>query len=311
MDFLDDPAKRRAFFIFGVPALFVLVALVALLTLAGGGASGPLPDRYVALGDSFTSGMGIYPRSTEWTPSECQQSTKSYPHLVQRELRFSTFADGACTGAVMNDFYSPQVVDPANINAAQFDLLNGDENVVTLSIGGNDAGFWGTVLACFQNPDPRATPCRDRFLKGGVNLLERRSDEVAINLNRTLADLKQRAPKARIFLVGYQQLAPADGRGCRGYIDASVPDLILFNQWQGYMNAKMKAAAAANGVAFVDAYSDSAGHDSCNPVGTRWVEPMLENQGIIRMHPNADGERETAKLILAAVRGAGAGSSAR
>ena len=43
----------------------------------------------------------------------------------------------------------------------------------------------------------------------------------------------------------------------------------------------------------------SAGHDACQPVGTRWVGPVVGSTNFAPVHPNALGERAMADRAIA------------
>lgn len=279
----------------------LLGALVAALVFA---ASASAATRYVALGDSYSAGMGLLPFSPDPAmPRECMQSTLSYPHLVQAARDFDSFASAACSGAVAENFFTLQRLAYNQSNAAQLDRLTGSETFVTLSISGNDAGFWGVVLNCFSNDDPNATPCTDTYISNGVNLLRKRVDDTAPKFARALDGAIAREPSARVYVVGYQQVVPADGLGCLEPMRTSVPDALLFDDWERYANDMMRAAAAARGVRFIDVYTPSIGHDGCKPAGTRWIEPRVGSTLFpnVNVHPNAAGESAIAGAVLAAL----------
>ena len=42
----------------------------------------------------------------------------------------------------------------------------------------------------------------------------------------------------------------------------------------------------------------SEGHDACQPIGTRWIEPVLQGTNPVVVHPNALGERHLAKRTM-------------
>src|SRR5918992_6012306 len=66
--------------------------------------------RYVALGDSFTSGPLIPVQYG--TPLGCLRSTNNYPALLARRLNPGTFVDVSCGGADTADMTSAQDVTP-------------------------------------------------------------------------------------------------------------------------------------------------------------------------------------------------------
>ena len=46
----------------------------------------------------------------------------------------------------------------------------------------------------------------------------------------------------------------------------------------------------------------SDGHDACQPIGVRWVEPVLQGTNPVIVHPNALGESEMAAPTMAVLR---------
>ena len=58
--------------------------------------------------------------------------------------------------------------------------------------------------------------------------------------------------------------------------------------------------AKAKGAMFVDTFKPSEGHNACEPVGTRWVEPLNGSLGAA-VHPNATGEEHDALDLEAAM----------
>lgn len=282
-------------------AIVLIAVMLAILAMLGRGDG--RPDGYVALGDSFSAGMGISPRTADTVPAACLQSSLSYPYLVQEERSYGSFASVACSGAVMADLYDPQELSDGQANRPQLDRLHGDESLVTLSIGGNDVGFWGVVLDCFSNDDPRATPCRDKYLAGGRDRLAERVAKARPFLERAIGDVIDRSPQALVYLVGYTRIVPADGAGCRKPMRASAADAAYFDDFQNGLNDMMRAAANARGVRFIDIYAQSAGHDACGPPSRRWVEPRVGSRLYpdVQVHPNAAGERAVARLVLDAL----------
>src|SRR5919106_3402825 len=109
----------------------LMVALVALVAPASASAD------YVALGDSFAAGPLI---PLQIQPFGCLKSNNNYAHIAQRELRFAEFRDATCSGAETEDMTQPQGVTPGP-NPPQFDRLDAETTLVTVTIGGNDIGF--------------------------------------------------------------------------------------------------------------------------------------------------------------------------
>ena len=53
------------------------------------------------------------------------------------------------------------------------------------------------------------------------------------------------------------------------------------------------------GAEYVDMSVVSEGHDACQPIGTRWIEPVLQGANPVIVHPNALGESQMAAQAMA------------
>lgn len=104
----------------------LLLALAAVLT--GTGTAHAAEGPYVALGDSYSSGVGA--GSYLSSSGDCKRSTKAYPYLWAAAHSPSSFAFTACSGARTGD-----------VLASQLTPLNAATALVSISIGGNDAGL--------------------------------------------------------------------------------------------------------------------------------------------------------------------------
>src|SRR5258708_24306794 len=124
-------------------AAVVLGATLALLVLAfvtteatraqGSGV-------YVALGDSYTSAPVI--PNQHGDPIDCGRSDHNYPSLVAEALGAATFVDVSCGSAETKHMTEPQTGLPlGGTNPPQFNALRPDATLVTVGIGGNDAGL--------------------------------------------------------------------------------------------------------------------------------------------------------------------------
>jgi streptogramin lyase len=133
----------------------------ALYFTAGGSlmriqtASAPIEGGYVALGDSYSSGEGNPPyeegTNTEGeTPNTCHRSATAYGPLLSRALDLEPMTFKACSGAVTNDIFEANVTDIGE--PAQISWLNSSTKIVTLTIGGNDAGFAWVIEHCTSLP---------------------------------------------------------------------------------------------------------------------------------------------------------------
>lgn len=301
----DRPAARAATVVGSrrarrPAALLAAVALVALGAACGTVDPPVNPPNYVALGDSYTAGPLILPQSLD--PLGCLRSGRNYPHLVApatgMELR-----DVSCSGATTDDMTEPQGVTPGP-NAPQFDALDASTAIVTLGIGGNDIGFSGIIEDCVAVL-PFGSPCTDLYTGGGHDVLAARIAATAPKVASVLDGIRDRAPNARVFVVGYPAILPEDGHGCWPVLPLAWDDIDYLRGVEKALNAMLAATAAAHGAEFVDTYAPSIGHDACRAPGTRWVEPIVPLTDAAPVHPNAAGEQGMADVVEARMQQAG------
>lgn len=280
-------------------ALAAGLLATVLLSLAGCGARTPAsvtPPEYVALGDSFTAGTGIKPQATKFVPNGCRQSLLNYPHLVARELGFVAFADASCGGAQIPNMTEPQDTGDG-VNDPQLDRVDDETLYVSLSIGGNDAGFDKVVTTCLRNENPATNPCVDTFGPLANNELIANATALRPGIEKTIDEIKLRAPRAKVVLIGYPRLLPPAGIGCGSNVGVSPADATIVNSWLVEINRAIAGAAAAKDSEYVDLYGPSEGHDACQPRGTRWAEPGSGTDGADSFHPNEAGELAAARSI--------------
>ena len=123
---------RRPSTLWGVAASALCLGLTAL---AGPPAHAATPS-YVALGDSYASGVGTRTYLNDGT--SCQRSVYAYPSLISA-ARAYTLNFRACSGATI-----------ADVTSSQLSALSASTAYVTLSVGGNDAGFTSVLTTCAQ-----------------------------------------------------------------------------------------------------------------------------------------------------------------
>ncbi|MGW3072443.1 MULTISPECIES: SGNH/GDSL hydrolase family protein [unclassified Kitasatospora] len=279
----------------------------------------PPTGPYVALGDSYTAGMKIPPQVGE--PGGCSRSGANYPSLVAKALSLGAgqFKDVSCSGARTGDLTGPQKVADGT-NPAQLDALTADTRLVTLGIGGNDAGFMEVVTECAKDnlvdilkgviTDSAErisdSPCRDHYAAGnGTDEVQRKVDAAGDRLGQVLQDVRKRSPKARVYVIGYPGLLPADPASCVPVLGnaVSAADLRFLVEKQQQLNGMLRKRAEAAGAVFVDLAGPSSGHDMCAGEDQRWVEPPLPARGLAPIHPNAKGQEAVSGVVLKAIRG--------
>jgi lysophospholipase L1-like esterase len=291
----QDRRRRRAWRGLPVLAAGALLAL-CLPAASAAGATGP---AYVALGDSYTSGP-LIPGQTG-TPAGCLRSTHNYPSLVAAALGAVSFTDASCAGATTTSMTAPQLV-AGGINPPELDALSPGTTLVTLGIGGNDVGFASIIITCAELSfsSPLGSPCKNRYTAGGTDQLAQMIATLAPKVAAVLADIHQRAPRARVLLVGYPDILPSTGTGCWPAVPIARGDVPYLRGIEIDLNAMLAAEAAAGNATYVDTYTDSIGHDFCQPTGVRWVEGLVPTSPAAPVHPNALGEQAMAHQVLAA-----------
>jgi lysophospholipase L1-like esterase len=271
--------------------------LLAALLPAAASAGGPV---YVSLGDSFTSGPLI--PNQHGTPADCLRSSHNYPSLVAAAIGASSFTDVSCSGATTADMIAPQSVI-LGTNPPELNALSPATTVVTLGIGGNDLDFANVVIRCsaLSFINPFGSPCKKHYTSGGTDRLALTVTQTAPKVAADLRDIHQRAPAARVLVVGYPVVLPNTGHGCWPLVPVAFGDVSYLRGIELKLNSMLASEAAAHGATYVNTYTDSIGHDVCKAPGTKWVEGIVPTSFAAPVHPNALGEKAMAREVLAAL----------
>jgi len=204
----------------GFVRMRLLAVLTLLIALAAAGTARADGGVYVALGDSYTSGPLI--PNQHGDPIDCGRSDHNYPSLVSQAFKVAAFVDVSCGSAETKHMTEPQTGLPAGgTNPPQFNGLRADATLVTVGIGGNDAGLVGVAEKCAQLglTNPTGHACRDYYAPGGNDTVDAKINETAPKIAAVLQGIHQRSPAARVAIVGYptrcRRTARAAGRWCR------------------------------------------------------------------------------------------------
>ncbi len=112
-----------------------------------------------------------------------------------------------------------------------------------------------------------------------------------------LGAVRAKAPQASMAILGYPWITPATG-GCFLKLPIARGDVPYVRGIQATLNDAVRRAAAATGATYVDLSAVSNGHDACQPIGVRWVEPVLQGTNPVVVHPNALGEAQMAAQAM-------------
>lgn len=238
------------------------IAVAILLGVLGISPAQAAVGPYTALGDSYSSGVGT--RTYYSDSGSCYRGPQAYPVKVAARLGAPlTFA--ACSGA--------RVPDVLN----QLGSLNASTALVTVSVGGNDAGFADVITQCAL---PWPWTCTTDI--NNANNYIRNTLPGA--LNNLYTQIRAKAPNARVVVVGYPRLF--NGEECNLGARISPSEQSALNATADLLATTIAGRAAAHGFRFVDVRSAFTGHAVCDDV--EWLNG-LSNPVLESYHPNATG----------------------
>jgi lysophospholipase L1-like esterase len=274
----------------------VVAALLVLAFAAQAAQAAVSPLRYVALGDSYSAASGVLPPDLS-APPQCLRSVLNYPHVIGAATG-AQLTDVTCGAAETKDFFESQSPGVA----PQLDALRKDTQLVTMTIGGNDSGvFINTILDCGSAgllTLGQGSPCKDRY---GSSFEDTINTTTYPSLVKALKAVRAKAPRAKVAILGYPWIMPPTG-GCFDKMPIAGGDVPYVRGIQATLNDAVRRAAAATGATYVNLNIVSNGHDACQPIGVRWVEPVLQGTNPVIVHPNALGESEMAAQTMTVLR---------
>lgn len=234
-----------------------------------------MSPSYVALGDSYSAGIGSD------SPGTQIRRDGGFPVLLARELgvdlAYQAFL-GATTGDVL---------------ALQLDPLSEETALVTVTIGGNDAGFAPVLIACAQ----------PAWLSDGLATLRRAMDrakrDLPGRLDRLYVAIRARAPHAEIVAADYPHLF--FGVDCQVLTFFSEAEMAAIDRAADDLGTLLGDAASRHDARFVDIRATFDGHELCRT--DPWVHGLtwpVENS----FHPVSAGHAAYAEAIAPAARDA-------
>lgn len=235
----------------------------AVLAVLLSSASAAMAERYVALGDSYSSGTG----TRTYYDSTCQRSVYSYPYLLSQQRPNTQLVFAACSGAKTADVLNNQVSS-----------LTSGTGIVTITVGGNDAGFSSVITECAK-PE-WASVCDTRVAEAQSFI----RNTLPGRLNNVYAQMKSRSPTARKIVLGYPRLFMGIDCNAGTYFDSN--DMTMLNQTADLLNSVTSGRAAAYGFTFKNPTSAFTGHAICS--STEWLNGLSNPTGE-SYHPNRLG----------------------
>lgn len=282
------------------------VALTLSGTVAAEANAAPRPpaptryDRYVALGDSYTAAP-LVPLTDP--AGGCFRSNNNYPSQLARTLQVKTLVDVSCSGAKSSDLTGSQQT-PLAVIPPQLNAVTADTDLVTVSIGGNDEDVFGTLVGhctTLRAKDPTGSPCRDEMRSGSGDRLLQATDRTRQRVTKVVGQIRQRAPRAKIVVVGYPQIIPQQGT-CPILLPLADGDYRYTRQVNQRLTDALRHAAQANKVSYVDIWTASRGHDICGRdpwINGQFPDPVRGQS----YHPFGNEQTAIAGLVVGQLRG--------
>jgi hypothetical protein len=272
------------------------VACVAVFVAAAPAQATTPASPYVALGDSYSAASGVVPPDLA-APPQCLRSALNYPKVIAGRTG-AQLTDVTCGAADTSHFFTSQYQGVA----PQLDAVTSSTRLVTMTIGGNDSSvFINTILDCGAagvSTLGMGSPCKDRY---GSSFEDTIRTTTYPSLVKALKAVRAKAPRAKVGILGYPWIMPASG-GCFDRMPVAAGDVPYVRGIQATLNDAIRRAAAATGATYVDLNGVSNGHDACQPIGVRWVEPVLQGTNPVIVHPNALGESQMAAQAITVLR---------
>lgn len=304
--------KTRAMRILLSVIIFVAVICVALVSVAFlpenikttllPPQKHPKTAEYVALGDSYTAAPKLANQVEVSTPIGCFQSDSNYPHIVEKAIKPASFTDVSCSGAFVRHLKKPQWT-PNGTNAPQEEALSAKTKLVTIGMSGNDAEILTLFFKCAGTPHDESKPsnCVEMFKSGGKDGFMDAVHATRPEIEEMLTTVANKAPNAKVFVVGYPQIMPSDGSDCPDEMNFSGADMAYFDSALRELNLQLKDAAKQHGMTYVDTYTPSKGFNVCAPRDKRWVESVVPTEPAYAVHPNPVGELGMAEAVIKAI----------
>jgi lysophospholipase L1-like esterase len=223
--------------------------------------------RYVALGDSYSSGVGA--GSYLASSGDCDRSSKAYPALWAAAHNPASYVSLACSGAKTTD-----------VIANQLGPLSSSTTLVSISIGGNDVGFADVMVNCVVWS---TSTC--------VKKVDAAENDARTNLPAELdtayAAIRKHAPNARVVVLGYPRFYHVGVWYCIGLSETSRSKI---NEGADVLDGVIAVAAARHGFAFADVRPRFAnGHEICDG-SSSWLHSVDWSDVSQSYHPTATGQ---------------------
>lgn len=241
----------------------LVTALGVGLTMAAPAQAAP-SDHYVALGDSYSSGVGAGSYIT--SSGSCDRSTNAYSASWAAAHSPAAYTSVACSGAT-----TTTVVN------SQLSALSTGTTLVSITIGGNDVGFSNIMTTCSLHGTSdcvAAVQAAENFANASLSGL----------LNTVYNGISTHAPNARVVVLDYPVFYQLN-TFCLGL---SATSHAKIDEGINMIDGIIATAAAQHGFRFADVRSRFVGHQLCG--SDKWLHALNFTDLTESYHPTASGQ---------------------
>ncbi|MFJ4964793.1 Lipase 1 precursor [Streptomyces sp. ADI96-02] len=254
-----------------VRRIWASVSTLALAATAALGVAGPASAAgssaaggYVALGDSYSSGVG----AGDYLPDsgDCRRSPNAYPQLWAAANSPASFAFVACSGATTS-----------SVAGSQLGALSASTELVSVTAGGNDVGFADVMQDCVLAGEATCVSSVDAAVA-------QMNDTLPAGLDALYDGIRAGAPSARVVVLGYPRFYQLSGSCVAGLTET---ERSAINNASDVLNGVIAKRAADAGFTFSSVVDEFTGHELCS--GDAWLHsvtvPVYNSY-----HPKAAGQ---------------------
>ena len=252
------------------------LAVVALAVVFARSGPAATAETYVALGDSYSSGVGTGSYTLD---SACKRSVYAYPYLYAQKHPGTSLTFVACSGAKTSDLL-----------ATQIQSVTKSTTLVTMTIGGNDIGFAGLIYQCTLGD------CSAALDSARANL----ESTLGAPLDQVYSDVKSRASDgAKIVVLGYPRVF--SGASCLGTLGISSTERTKANALADALDGVLAKHAAKDGVTYESAVAPFTGHAVCS--ASPWLNGLNLFSTGESYHPTRSGQSSGYLPLVTSVTG--------
>lgn len=209
---------------------------------------------YVALGDSYSSGLGS---SGDSFGDGCARMEKAWAFQLQSSFQESTKLL-ACAGDTIAG-----VREQMSSMDSYFDARRGKPQLITLTVGGNDVGFSDTLAECVLRD------CAD-----DESQIWSAIDDTGPKLRQLYDDIQARQPYADFLVGGYPWVVEPNGPSGNAMCERiNGGERQMIARLSTHLNDTIASAARSAGVWTVGnaVRSKFIGHNACASSDAEWI----------------------------------------